>query len=249
MRARILGIALLVALLSCTAALADIVTSSTSGADWQTWAIADLNNNGNPYWDGASNDAANDNVGDCIANTGNCHMPGAPGVIPYWGLTSGAADPSFYLTQSVPTSNAALKIEIAGNASINQFGWYDTSNPGTLNLIFAGAAGAGASAIFTPSATYGFWFTGTQGTYYTQSSSLGADPGFQHFAIFQGSMTPGREVYWLGMEDLNYNYSGSDNDFQDMIVQVSAVPDGGVTLMLLGGALVGLETLRRRFRA
>jgi hypothetical protein len=27
------------------------------------------------------------------------------------------------------------------------------------------------------------------------------------------------------------------------------VPDGGVTLMLLGGALVGLETLRRRFRA
>src|ERR1019366_3405763 len=26
------------------------------------------------------------------------------------------------------------------------------------------------------------------------------------------------------------------------------VPDGGVTLMLLGGALVGLETLRRRFR-
>lgn len=29
----------------------------------------------------------------------------------------------------------------------------------------------------------------------------------------------------------------------------TSVPDGGVTLMLLGGALVGLETLRRRFRA
>jgi hypothetical protein len=29
----------------------------------------------------------------------------------------------------------------------------------------------------------------------------------------------------------------------------SSVPDGGMTLMLLGGALVGLETLRRRFRA
>jgi hypothetical protein len=28
----------------------------------------------------------------------------------------------------------------------------------------------------------------------------------------------------------------------------TSVPDGGVTLMLLGGALVGLETLRRRFR-
>jgi hypothetical protein len=30
--------------------------------------------------------------------------------------------------------------------------------------------------------------------------------------------------------------------------QFESVPDGGVTLMLLGGALVGLETLRRRFR-
>jgi hypothetical protein len=30
---------------------------------------------------------------------------------------------------------------------------------------------------------------------------------------------------------------------------VPSVPDGGMTLMLLGGALVGLETLRRRFRA
>jgi len=29
--------------------------------------------------------------------------------------------------------------------------------------------------------------------------------------------------------------------------EFNAVPDGGVTLMLLGGALVGLETLRRRF--
>ena len=30
---------------------------------------------------------------------------------------------------------------------------------------------------------------------------------------------------------------------------IGYVPDGGMTLMLLGGALVGLETLRRRFRA
>jgi hypothetical protein len=29
----------------------------------------------------------------------------------------------------------------------------------------------------------------------------------------------------------------------------SSVPDGGMTLMLLGGALVGLATLRRKFRA
>jgi len=32
-------------------------------------------------------------------------------------------------------------------------------------------------------------------------------------------------------------------------VPLATVPDGGMTLLLLGGALVGLETLRRRFGA
>jgi hypothetical protein len=31
-------------------------------------------------------------------------------------------------------------------------------------------------------------------------------------------------------------------------VSTPTAPDGGMTLMLLGGALVGLETLRRKFR-
>lgn len=32
------------------------------------------------------------------------------------------------------------------------------------------------------------------------------------------------------------------------LVNTGFVPDGGATLMLLGGALVGIEALRRRFR-
>ncbi len=32
-------------------------------------------------------------------------------------------------------------------------------------------------------------------------------------------------------------------------ITLQALPDGGMTLMLLGGAMVGVETLRRRFRA
>jgi hypothetical protein len=39
-------------------------------------------------------------------------------------------------------------------------------------------------------------------------------------------------------------HSATDHQYQGLVT----VPDGGVTLMLLGGALVGLETLRRRFR-
>ena len=34
-----------------------------------------------------------------------------------------------------------------------------------------------------------------------------------------------------------------------VVTPTSVVPDGGMTLMLLGGALVGIESLRRRFRA
>jgi hypothetical protein len=40
----------------------------------------------------------------------------------------------------------------------------------------------------------------------------------------------------------------SPSDYAVKGLQLS-VPDGGMTLMLLGGALAGLETLRRRFRA
>lgn len=57
-----------------------------------------------------------------------------------------------------------------------------------------------------------------------------------------------------------FTYSGSDGlkftqgtnrEASPIIdnITITAVPDGGVTLMLLGGALVGLETLRRKFRA
>jgi hypothetical protein len=158
-------------------------------------------------------------------------------------MTGGAADESFYFNASSPSSNAALEIEVAGNAGINSFGWYDTNDLSVFGTIFTGPQGAGATNTFTPTANYGFWFTGADGTYYTQSSSLGVDQGNQHFAVFQQNSS----TYWLGMEDLNYSHS--DKDFQDMVVKISAVPDGGVTLMLLGGALVGLATLRRRFRA
>lgn len=42
----------------------------------------------------------------------------------------------------------------------------------------------------------------------------------------------------------------STDGFEEWAVRTpsTTVPDGGLTLMLLGGALVGLETLRRRFR-
>lgn len=228
----------------CSAVFADTLVGS-GGAGWQNWVVADVNGNALPYWDGVSADGTNRNIGNCISGVGSCAMPDAPGVIPYWGIGT-AADPAFTFNKTTPGSQAALKIEIAGNSGINTFGWYDTANRDTSNVLFTGPAGAGASATFTPTANYGFWFTGSQGTYFTQSNFNSADNAFQHFAVF--SPSAGSGDYWLGMEDLNS--AGSDKDYNDMVVRVTAsVPDGGMTLMLLGGALVGLETLRRKFRA
>lgn len=48
---------------------------------------------------------------------------------------------------------------------------------------------------------------------------------------------------------IDVNIVASGNDFALDDIHLQRVPDGGVTLMLLGGALVGLETLRRRLSA
>ena len=47
----------------------------------------------------------------------------------------------------------------------------------------------------------------------------------------------------LGSVRLQYGTSNNEANFN------GSVPDGGMTIMLLGGALVGLATLRQRFRA
>ena len=56
-----------------------------------------------------------------------------------------------------------------------------------------------------------------------------------------GTHTLRFDVYQVG--------TGSDTTSNPMgLLYTGAVPDGGATLMLLGGVLVGIETLRRRFR-
>ena len=67
---------------------------------------------------------------------------------------------------------------------------------------------------------------GVQTAYTNMLSALGTNTG--NVANYDW-MTPG---------------TNGSNQYQGLVT----VPDGGLTLMLLGGALVGLETLRRRFR-
>ena len=78
----------------------------------------------------------------------------------------------------------------------------------------------------------GIAFTVTGG----QFSSLGG-------AYVSSNTNPPSNNYY-GFADVGGKYIASG----DGVFTLSNVPDGGMTLMLLGGVLVGLETLRRKFR-
>ncbi|MDW8290268.1 MAG: hypothetical protein RMM06_06060, partial [Armatimonadota bacterium] len=92
---------------------------------WQSWGVADLNEDGVPYWDGNSSDYNPQpaNIGNWLTKTG-AFAPGglaspaekaaSPGVAyPYLGTSSGGAYVDVYFTTTLP-GVAALKIEIAG---------------------------------------------------------------------------------------------------------------------------------------
>jgi hypothetical protein len=237
---------ILILMLSSTAVMADTVTG-TAGAGWQTWNAAALNQNGTPYWDGLSLDGANKNIGYCMSGTGSCGMPGAPGYIDYWGNATGTADLSFSFT---PTGGdvASLKIEIAGFANVNQFGYKDSTGN---HILFTGPQGAGAVASFSAVGNYVFFIISGNGqTYYTNSAlNPSGDQNFQHFALFNA----GSGTFYIGAEDLPG--TSSDKDYNDLVVKVSQadspllLPEPSSLALLATGLLGFAGTARRRISA
>jgi hypothetical protein len=89
--------------------------------------------------------------------------------------------------------------------------------------------------------TFSFNVTAVAGTNWTQASQvLVADSGGTrgNFAVAAHVFVCGQPAGTACTSATNTGSAGG----------TPSVPDGGMTLMLLGGALVGLETLRRKFR-
>ena len=244
------------------AAFADTI-SGTAGAAFQNWAVTNLNNNGKPYWDNVSIDGSNMNVGYFLTDAPTAPLAGAPGALPYWGNSfnsvtdsGGTADLNFTFQRTAASSIADLKLEVAGNEDINEFGWYNTTDPSVLHPVFLGPDAAPTSDAFSPSAQYGLYLKGAGGTYYTQSSlNPSGDTSHQHFAIFQESSATGAESYWIGIEDLSLSglngAEGSKGDYNDMLIRISAevvpaVPEPSTMMLMLSGTLLMLALRKRR---
>lgn len=206
------------------------------------------------------------NVGYYLIDASSAHLSGAPGALPYWGNAynsdadnSGTADLSFFFQRTAPMSTALLKLEVAGQSNVNEFGWYDTTDPSALHPLFLGPDSAPVNNIFSPSLQYGFYLkSGNAGTFYTQSSlNTSGDTSHQHFAVFRESAVTGAEIYWIGIEDLTVSAlnrnEGGVGDYNDMLIRLSPlsppneVPEPSTALLVLSGTLLlaGLR-LRRR---
>jgi hypothetical protein len=187
-----------------------------------------------------------------------CPIADLAGAVPFFGNGTSAVSNMF-----LNHSGGSVEVSLLGNFTsqtggpngVNYFGWYDLQPDGTLGMIHNlwSSASAGASAVFTPGAAYGFFVENVKGlgtpaeadyfwfmnTAFASTGGTAVDPAnHQHFAVF----SPGADRFVLGIEDA----TPGDLDFNDMIVQVSTgVPEPGPAVFV-GGALLASVLLLRR---
>jgi len=136
------------------------------------------------------------------------------------------------------SGNSVLHIEYAGFATSNVFGWYAKSDPGTLNPIFVGADGSGASVEVDFTALQGddiaFYLTNgevpTQTWHSDPADNIGVlgDAGLKHVRVFEN---PDEDESWiLAWEDRamytpRYDYDAAWADSSALTWYAPTEPD------------------------
>lgn len=249
----------------CGVAHAQLTITGSAGAGFQAFP-GSLNNYSvvnRPYWDQASKDGGNRNIGNYLNGTYTAPLPSgsasSPMISPrWWGLPSTTDDNAtmdngirFNFTGTAGVG-ASLRLEVAGFRNTNEIGWYNTLDAvgsETLNAIFPGPISPVSAAVFTPAASFGLYLKSSGGrVFFTDSArnrgGQAIDKATQHFAIFGASLTPGAELYYVGAEDLFRSEIGVERigDYNDVVftLGVAAIPSpAAMSVLALGGVLAG----------
>ncbi|MCC6163768.1 MAG: VPDSG-CTERM sorting domain-containing protein [Acidobacteria bacterium] len=127
-----------------------------------------------------------------------------------------------------------------------------TGASGSVNYSTASTGVGTTTNVLLNSGLINFSFTTNNpaATVFNGANVLPSSGGINFFVTFQlpGNPTSGQEI-WLALDD----QGAPDDNHDDMVIKIKltnggsfSVPDGGATLSLLGGALMGLGYLRRR---
>jgi len=216
-------------------AVASFVAAGTAKADIVYSAPRALSENGVPFYDdGTPGYPGGPGIGNTITLAGIARQLTTIDVAEgNGGGNTGNYTVTLYAGSDPNTGSELGSVTIPSHSGINDPDVFDFTSqniilPNTITFIVSSGPGSlngvlSGSAPAVGSAVDSIWY-GSPGAYVANSTFALVDSGYP------GPPNPNIQNYL----EVTVN---------------AAVPDGGMTMMLLGGALVALETLRRRFRA
>ena len=254
-------VTLTVLLALCLSAGAWADTIHTSG-QWNAGKTANNNTAGpNAFWDNVSSDGPHCNVGFLLdGGMGNCQNINVLGTLPNKPLeylsANGNSDAaaSFYVTPG-SGDQGVYQASIAGFSGDNNqfhdvFGWalLGCSTASCLHPLFNDSNdNPNQTALFSPGGDFRYYIA-----VYNVLNQLQwihfSDTNGNFFALFsQDPPNPSGppsylSTYWIGSEDA---HTTGDFDFQDILVEITPIPEPG-TLLLLGSGAFCLVTRRCR---